>query len=113
MRTPKIYFVYIMASSSGTLYIGITSDMDVRVQQHKHGAFEGFSKKYKTDRLVYVERHAHVLKAIAREKQIKRWRRQKKIALIQSVNPSWRDLSVYGSPQDLIVKKIEPTRFVP
>jgi len=112
MRNPKIYFVYIMASISGTLYTGISGKMDVRVNQHKNGAFEGFSKKYKTDRLVYVERYAHVLSAIAREKQIKRWRREKKVVLLQSVNPSWQDLSVYRSPKDLIVKRTEIVRFI-
>ncbi len=87
------FWVYIMASKSGTLYIGITNDIEVRVAQHKSGEFEGFSSKYHCDRLVYCEKFDNVLKAISREKQLKGWRRSKKIALIESLNPRWEDLA--------------------
>jgi putative endonuclease len=89
----KHYFVYIMSSSSGTLYIGMTNDLARRVYQHKSKAIEGFTKKYGVTRLVDFETHNDVHVAIAREKQLKHWRRSKKIALIESLNPTWSDLS--------------------
>src|SRR5882724_10565751 len=104
MWQPKTYYVYIMGSISGTLYTGLTSKLDARVRQHKAGRFEGFSKDYKTHRLLYFERYAEVNKAIAREKQIKRWRREKKVALIQLMNPSWVDLSSDRVKRVLVVK---------
>ena len=85
------FWVYIMASASGTLYIGITSEPAVRVRQHKSGEIEGFSNKYHCTRLVYFESFDNVFRAIAREKQLKGGRRSKKIALIESVNPRWMD----------------------
>jgi len=86
--------VYILASArNGTLYTGVTSALETRMSQHKLGVFEGFSKTYGCKRLVWYERHATVLAAIAREKRIKRWRRQWKLALIEAENPQWRDLS--------------------
>ena len=87
------FWVYIMASLSGTLYIGMTNDLDVRVRQHKAGEIEGFSKKYRCTRLVYFESFENVLKAISREKQLKGWRRSKKIGLIEKMNPRWEDLA--------------------
>ena len=87
------FWVYIMASLSGTLYIGMTNDLEVRVRQHKSGEIEGFAKKYKCVRLVYFESYDNVLKAIGREKQLKGWRRSKKIALIEKINPHWDDLA--------------------
>jgi putative endonuclease len=87
------YWSYIMASLSGTLYTGVTGDIFSRVMQHKAGEIEGFSRTYKCDRLVYYERYDDVRVAIAREKQIKRWRRSKKIALIEKMNPRWADLA--------------------
>ena len=89
----KHYFVHIMSSSSGTLCIGMTNDLARRVYQHKNKAIEGYTKKYGVTRLVYHETHNDVREAIAREKQIKRWRRSKKIDLIESLNPKWSDLS--------------------
>ena len=86
------YWAYIMSSLSGTLYIGVTSDLELRVWQHKTGVFEGFSKKYSCTRLVYREEFDSVFKAISREKQLKGWRRSKKIALIERQNPRWEDL---------------------
>ena len=92
------YFTYIMASLSGTLYVGMTNALVRRVRQHKSGESD-FTGRYKVDRLVYFERFQYVRNAIAREKQIKGWKREKKIALIESTNPAWRDLSKdFGKP---------------
>jgi putative endonuclease len=85
--------VYIVASCSGTLYIGMTNNIYIRVRQHKSGEVEGFTSKYKCDRLVDWESFDEVIKAINREKQLKGWRRSKKIALIESSNPRWGDLA--------------------
>jgi putative endonuclease len=99
MRELKSYYVYIMASRSRTLYIGITSKPEQRVADHKSHAFPGFSSKYRCERLVFIERHAHPVTAIAREKQLKRWLRNRKIALIEQSNPGWIDLSErWGKP---------------
>ena len=89
----ETYYVYIMASKSGTLYTGITNDLQKRVFQHKNKLVEGFTKKYNITRLVYYEDTTDVRTAIAREKQIKGWRRSKKIDLIKTLNPTWNDLS--------------------
>jgi putative endonuclease len=86
--------VYILASGrNGTLYIGVTSALPARVGQHKLGIFEGFSKTYGCKALVWYENHATMAEAIQREKRIKRWRREWKLALIEADNPEWRDLS--------------------
>jgi putative endonuclease len=87
------YFTYIMASRSHTLYIGITSDLQKRVFQHKWKEHDGFTARYNCDRLVWFESHDEVAKAIAREKTLKGWKRARKIALIEFVNPAWIDLS--------------------
>ena len=87
------YWVYIVASRGGTLYVGMTNDISNRIAQHKSGEIEGFSCRYRCDRLVYWEGFDEVVKAINREKQLKGWRRSKKIALIESVNPRWADLA--------------------
>jgi putative endonuclease len=87
------YFVYIMSSRSGTLYIGMTNSIYRRALQHKHGEIEGFSNKYRCNRLVYYESFGDVYRAIGREKQLKGWRRSKKIALIESKNLRWEDLA--------------------
>ncbi len=98
----RSYFVYIMGSLSGTLYIGMTSRPEKRVFQHKEHASAGFTSQYDVDRLLYWESFDDVLNAIDREKQIKGWRRSKKIALIESMNPHWVDLSRdwYASMKD-------------
>ena len=86
--------VYIMASArNGTLYTGVTSTLWKRVQQHKLGVFEGFSKTYSCKTLVWYEEYPRMLEAIAREKLVKRWRRDWKLKLIEAENPQWRDLS--------------------
>ena len=83
-----------MASGrNGTLYVGVTSELWQRIQQHKHGRFEGFSKTHGCRRLVWFESHPTMLEAISRERRIKRWRRNWKLALIEAENPEWRDLS--------------------
>ena len=93
MPKDYIYYVYIVSSYSGTLYIGITNDIDRRLREHKSGEFEGFASKYGCNRLVYYEQYDQVLSAISREKQLKGWRREKKIALIEKRNPRWEDLA--------------------
>jgi putative endonuclease len=85
--------VYILASRrNGTLYIGVTTDLARRAFEHKSHAVPGFTQRYSVDRLVYVEFHDDVAEAILREKQLKRWKRAWKIALIERDNPQWRDL---------------------
>ncbi|MFN7161468.1 MAG: GIY-YIG nuclease family protein [Fimbriimonadales bacterium] len=92
-RRRREYYVYIMASRSRVLYTGVTSNLFLRVYQHKQKALPGFTARYNLTRLVYYEAHIRVVDAIQREKQIKGWRRSKKVALIESLNPEWRDLS--------------------
>ena len=87
------YQVYMMASASGVLYLGVTGHLERRVLEHKKKIRVGFSSRYKTTKLVYFEAFGQVKSAIAREKQMKNWRREKKVELIESVNPEWRDLS--------------------
>jgi len=87
------YFVYIVCSRSGTLYVGITNSICRRALEHKRGEIEGFASKYHCDRLVFYEGFDDVHKAIGREKQLKGWSRAKKIALIESRNPRWEDLA--------------------
>jgi len=82
-----------MASFSRKTYIGITSDLERRVWQHKNGTYERHTKKYNKNRLVYIEEYQWVNDAISREKQIKGWGQQKKLDLVESLNPEWRDLS--------------------
>ena len=83
-----------MASKrNGTLYVGVTSDLVGRNYQHKNSLIEGFSKKYKTQILVYFEQHEDIREAILREKQVKKWDRKWKLEVIEKGNPSWRDLS--------------------
>lgn len=85
--------IYILANRSGTIYIGVTSDLHRRVYEHKEGLVQGFTSRYNVTRLVYVEAFPTMLDAIAREKQLKGWRREKKVALIEAMNPHWRDIS--------------------
>jgi putative endonuclease len=89
----KQYWVYILHSPTGTLYVGITNNLERRVYEHKHHLVKGFTSRYNVNRLVYYEDFNSVWDAIAREKEIKAWRRSKKLALIQSMNPQWEDLS--------------------
>lgn len=87
------YFVYIVCSRSGTLYIGMTNSIYRRALEHKRGEVEGFASKYHCDRMVLYESFDNVYKAIGREKQLKDWTRVKKIPLIESRNPRWQDLA--------------------
>jgi putative endonuclease len=85
--------VYILASQPrGTLYVGVSSNLIQRIWQHKSGVMEGFTERYEVDRLVYFEMHTDMTGAITREKQLKKWKRDWKIALIEKDNPDWRDL---------------------
>ncbi len=99
MSGQRQYCVYILASNpNGTLYIGITGDLVERVRQHKEGKVAGFTKKYKVNKLVYYEIYERPDEAIFREKQLKEWKRQWKLELIEKENPDWRDL--YGDLVD-------------
>ena len=89
----KTYYVYVLASASRTLYVGVTNNLERRVYQHRAKLHEGFTTRYNVNRLVHFEVFNDVLVAIAREKQIKGWTRAKKIALIESVNRDWKDLT--------------------
>src|ERR1700761_7119822 len=114
MMREYTFYVYILASKSRTLYIGFTSDLEGRVWQHKNEVYAGFSQKYQCHRLVYFERYVTATVAIAREKQLKRWSRIKKIALIEQENPTWQDLSAeWGTPIERFdeVKMREPETF--
>ncbi len=82
-----------MASKSGTLYTGVTNDLERRVYEHRNGLAKGFTSRYRVKRLVYYESTNDVMVAIAREKQIKSWSRAKKISLVEASNPEWNDLS--------------------
>ena len=87
------YYVYILASFRRTLYVGVTNNLERRLWEHRNGLGSAFVRRYNVYQLVYVEETGDVLAAIAREKQIKAWRRSKKVALIEAANPTWRDLS--------------------
>ncbi len=91
--TSKQYYVYILSNATGTLYVGVTNDLERRVYEHKHKLVSGFTERYNVDRLVYFETTSDIRAAIEREKQIKGWVRAKKVELIRSDNPAWRDLS--------------------
>jgi putative endonuclease len=82
----------------GTLYIGVTNDLNRRIYEHKHKLLGGFSAKYGVDRLVWFECHDHPSAAIAREKQLKKWRRDWKVRLIEQDNPEWIDLAPLTDP---------------
>ncbi|HWZ29373.1 MAG TPA: GIY-YIG nuclease family protein [Gemmatimonadales bacterium] len=87
------YSVYILASRSRVLYIGVTNDLARRVDEHKRGVVVGFTRRHRVTRLVYFEEFADIHDAIAREKRLKGWRRSRKTELIERRNPTWRDLA--------------------
>lgn len=94
----KTYYTYILASKkNGTLYIGVTNDLIRRVREHKGYLIPGFTSKYKVGKLIYFEEFPDAYQAISREKQLKGWRRSKKIDLITKLNPSWLDLDPSAS----------------
>jgi putative endonuclease len=91
-----LYYVYILASArNGTLYIGVTNNLQKRVSEHRSGLMDGFTEKYKVHKLVYYELTSGIESAIRREKQLKEWHRQWKMTLIESKNPEWKDLAEY------------------
>jgi putative endonuclease len=93
------YATYILASRSHQFYVGVTNNLERRMRQHREHAFEGFTARYNVDRLVWYQIFGDIRAAIAREKQLKGWRRAKKIQLIESENPTWQDLSEeWGKP---------------
>ena len=89
----RTYYVYIMSSISKVIYIGVTNDLEFRVLQHKLKRLPGFTARYNVNKLVYYEDTNDIRIAIAREKQLKGWLRVKKVALIESKNPTWKDLA--------------------
>jgi putative endonuclease len=89
----RTYYVYILSSRRRVLYTGVTNDLNRRVSEHRDHVVGGFTKRYNVTRLVYFESTTQILEAIAREKQIKGWSRSKKIALVNSMNPEWKDLA--------------------
>jgi putative endonuclease len=94
MTTTKTYYVYILSSKrNGTLYIGVTNDLERRLYEHKNNLIEGFTNKYNVHHLVYYEDVNDIQTALQREKQLKRWTREWKIELIEKVNHEWRDLA--------------------
>ncbi len=96
----KHFYVYIMSNEKrGVLYIGVTSNLLRRIQEHKQGLFEGFTKKYNLHNLVYFEQGENAFGAIAREKQLKAWHRNWKTNLIEEENPEWKDLSLDLDPE--------------
>ena len=103
------YYVYIVASRTHTLYIGITDNILRRVEQHRNAELPGFTATYHCNRLVFLEAYQYVQKAIAREKQLKGWRRSKKICLIELTNPTWADLSEAWTKKP----QVPPLRFAP
>ncbi|MSR78385.1 MAG: GIY-YIG nuclease family protein [Candidatus Omnitrophica bacterium] len=86
------YYVYIITNQSKTLYIGVTNNLPKRVWEHKHKVIDGFTKKYNLTKLVHYEETTDVIAAISREKQLKGWTRAKKIKLIESCNPQWKEM---------------------
>jgi len=94
MPTEKRYFVYLLTNSNNkVMYVGVTNDLERRIYEHKNKLMEGFTKKYNVHKLVYFEETKDAYAAIAREKEIKRWRREKKNQLVELINSNWEDLS--------------------
>ena len=105
MSAEHSYWVYIIASRSRTLYVGVTNHLERRILQHREGAIPGFTAKYKIHRLVHFEEYGDIRVANSREKELKGWRREKKVALIETKNPAWDDLA-----EDLAKEKIGTSR---
>jgi putative endonuclease len=103
MPTEHQYFVYLLTNwNHKVIYVGVTNNLIRRVYEHKHKLIEGFTKKYNVGKLVYFEETSDVVAALTREKEIKKWRREKKDNLVVSVNPDWQDLSAewFAGPAD-------------
>lgn len=91
----KTYYVYLLTNwNNQVMYVGVTNNLERRIYEHKNKLIDGFTKKYHVDKLVYFETTSDVLAAIEREKQIKKWRREKKDLLVIATNPEWKDLSL-------------------
>jgi len=99
------YYVYLMTNVTGMLYTGVTNDLERRVYEHRNKKVRGFTSRYNLTKLVYFESTNDVTVAIAREKQIKGWLRKKKVTLIETVNPKWRDLSKDWYDEPVILRK--------
>ena len=94
MEQQKNYYVYLLSNwNNKVLYIGVTNNLERRIIEHRQKLVPGFTEKYNVNKLVYFEQTNDVISAISREKQLKKWRREKKNALVNSVNPGWKDLS--------------------
>ena len=92
---PKSYYVYLLTNQNNkVMYVGMTNNLARRIYEHRHDLIAGFTSKYHVNKLVYFEETADVLAAITREKQVKKWRREKKNALVEAMNPEWSDLSL-------------------
>jgi putative endonuclease len=97
MPVESCYYVYLLTNwNHRVMYVGVTNDLSRRLYEHKNKLIKGFTEKYNLNKLVYFEETRDVQSALAREKEIKKWRREKKDALVQSVNPEWRDISDEG-----------------
>jgi putative endonuclease len=106
MPEEKLYYVYIVASRSRAIYVGVTGFLMARVLSHRAGEGSEFTRKYRIHRLVYYEVFHSVAAAIARETEIKKWRREKKVALIAGNNPTWEDLAAeWGRPAEMKVRE--------
>ncbi len=108
----KEYCVYIMSNLARTLYVGVTNDLERRVYEHKRGLVEGFTKRYSLTMLVYFEATDDVGAAIEQEKRIKGWLRSKKVALVESENPDWKDLSEDWYDADTIVSPADAEKRI-
>ena len=106
MRREKRYYVYILASKSRVLYTGVTGFLLQRVLQHKSGEVDGFTGQYRVNRLVHFEVFRYVDNAIARESELKNWRREKKVKLIEESNPTWEDLAKDWTADSSALKRI-------
>ena len=95
MPPQKTYYVYLLSNwNNKVLYIGVTNDLERRIYEHQHKLVPGFTEKHNVSKLVYYEQTSDVISAISREKELKKWRREKKNALVDDVNPGWQDLSL-------------------
>lgn len=94
MKKDYNFYIYILASDTGTLYIGFTNNLERRIEEHKNGKIKGFTQKYGCNKLVYYEHYTYVNNALEREKELKKWNRNKKQELIKSMNPHWKDISI-------------------
>jgi putative endonuclease len=95
MPTTGLYYVYLITNwNNKVMYVGVTNNLERRIYEHKNKMVKGFTEKYNVSKLVYFEETQDIIAAIAREKEIKKWRRQKKNQLVMNNNPTWKDLSL-------------------